>query len=271
MNEQNPTNHQQLLTTRMMTPTERRMGRFMRAPDHGESGSTQDNQGGNDGTQNNESSNENNSGSGFNPEAFWNEPDAGKSNSPSGGSAESGKPASGDQQSTDPIQSAAQEIQKQFDAISFGEAFNAETIKAMEEGDMTKINQVLQTQHRQVITNTLQLAGKIIQLNNERMEARFQQMVDAKFGNRDNSDTLLKEFPAARDPAVRPMIEGVFNQAMKHANNNRVKAVEMAKDMLKYMGKTSAADLGLQLPQSADDISLTDNSRSLVDELLGRE
>lgn len=70
-----------------------------RGPDDANAGGgSQDNQGGNAGTGGNESVQQNNSGTGFNPEAFWQEPKPAASGSPSGGSADSGGAGQGQQQ-----------------------------------------------------------------------------------------------------------------------------------------------------------------------------
>jgi hypothetical protein len=101
--------------------------------------------------------------------------------------------------------------------------------------------------------------------------AMVQEAIQNALGNRDNNQSLIESFPSMRDPAMAPIINGVFQQSLKHSGGDRNKAIAMTRDMLKYMGKTATSDLGIEVPpNSREDSFMTDSSRSLVDELLGR-
>src|SRR3546814_15314619 len=57
----------------------------------------------------------------------------------------------------------------------------------------------------------------------------------------------LKDFPAAADPTVGPMIQSVFNQALKNTKGDRTKAVAQTKKMISLMARRTGGDLNLNV------------------------
>lgn len=228
-----------------------------------------DNQGGNSGSGGNDSGQQNNSGNDFKPEAFWNEPKPATPGSPSGGSADSGGAGQGQQPDG---ASAGKDFAARVDALPFADVFTPDIVQQMSEGDLKGANQAIQTQLRDAARQSMVLSAQLIQQHVvPALQAQMKTMIQEALGTRDNSDTLLKEFPSAKDPAIRPMVQSVFDQAMRTAGGNREAAVKLTKDMLKYMGQTAASDMDINLPPANPaDTFTSPNSSRLVDELLGR-
>jgi len=237
----------------------------------GGAGGGQDNPQGNSGGNNNDSGGGNNAGTGFDPSAFWAEPKPAAPASPSGGSAESGSAGDGQQQQNQG-RTAGQELAQRIESLPFGEVFSTENIEQLTNGDLSGVNKAIQSQLRESARHSLTMSAQLIQQVIPHLMGQMEEKIKEALGNRDNADTLLQHFPAAKDPAARPMIQSVFDQALKLSGGDRVKAVEATKEMLKHFGKTAATDMDINLPPSNPaDTFTTPNSTRLVDELLGRQ
>src|SRR3546814_19066665 len=67
------------------------------------------------------------------------------------------------------------------------------------------------------------------------------------FEGRDDQSQLTKDFPAAADPTVGPMIQSVFNQAPKNTEGDRTKAVAQTKKMISLLARSHGRDLTLNV------------------------
>jgi hypothetical protein len=230
-----------------------------------DSGGGGNNQQGNSGTENNNGSTQNNNGSGFDPAAFWNEPEPSKDKgSPATGSADSG--SSGDSGAD-----FGKQLTERLNSLTFGApVFNEAVVAELGEGKLDGVNNAIQSQLRQATQQSVVMAAQLMQKHQEVLLTKVKEMISGELGNRDNSATLEENFAIAKDPALRPMVEGVFNQALKLAGGDRKKAIASTREMLKYMGKTGARDMGIDTPPADPGDTMNDSARSLVDELLGR-
>lgn len=161
------------------------------------------------------------------------------------------------------------ELGNAITALRFDPVFTPEIAEQINAGDLAGANAAFATQAQAAVRQSLVLSARVMERYGESILAQVDAKIQASFGNRDNETTLLDSFPSAADPRVRPMIEGVFNQALKHTKGNRAEAVKMARGMLQFMGKTAADDLGVPPPNREDSFQ-GDGPSSLVAELLGR-
>jgi hypothetical protein len=212
---------------------------------------------------------QNNTGSGFDAQAFWNEPSPDTGKTPSGDSVAKPDSGGGNQQQQDFATTLREEMSK----VNYGDVFTKENADLIANGDLSGINQAIQGKMQQVQQHSVMFAAKLMQANNDRIMSKVEALLDGKFGNRDNTETLAKEFKGYADPGFKPVVDGVFAQAMKLSGGDRKKAIESTKEMLKYLGKTGAQDFGLNTPpgNAEDSYGSTDASKSLIDELLGRK
>jgi hypothetical protein len=279
-------NHR-LLAGVPMTRNERRLGRYIRDAEGHPSGpvagqpnpapsanNPTGNQTDSSGTGTGDANN-----NGQRPElaAFWESPAAGATGgTPSGDSASSGTPAAGQptNQPGGPQQEGqdfGRQLAERITALTFQDLFTPEAAAQIAEGNFTGINGGLQNLGRETVRQSIAMNVQLMQRFGEGMIARVQSMIQDSLGGRDNEQTLLEAFPSARDPAARPLIQSVFDQALKHTGGDRVKAVTLARDMLKIVGSTAAADFGLNTPPAAGEDTYGGQGESrLVQELLSR-
>lgn len=232
-----------------------------------DSGGGSNNQGGgNQGTGGNTAGTQDNAGQAFDPAKFWEEPAPPKTESPSGGSAGSG---GGGGQQQQQVVDPAKDFSDRLAGVKFSPAFNDATIKELGEGKVDGINTVIGQQLQQSLQQSVMYSAELIKRSQEHILGKIQEMMDGKLGSRDNTSALSDAFPTYKDPGMKPVIDGIFGQAMKVAGNDRGKALEFTKSMMRYMGSQGGADLGITTPPE-DPHGVTQGSKSLLDDLLGR-
>lgn len=255
------------LPTVRMSPRERQMGRFLRGPDGhvDDSGAAADNGAGNGDPAADSDSGADNGVQDTLGATFWNEPVGGDAAQTDADNSNRSDPSAGDN-------SFGQVLQQELTGMQFPELFTDSIAEQMNEGNFEGVNKIVGDIGRQATQSALVMSARLMQRHGQQMEARFQQMVEERFGAKDTEASLSQEFASYKDPAMRPQIDAIFNQSMKHAKGNRAEAIKMTKDMLRIVGKTGASDMGLDTPPQGrgDDLS-TDASRSLVRDLLQNE
>lgn len=246
-----------------MTPVERRMGRFLRAPDGHpdggtDSGTGENNGGGNSGESNGDSNSQNNTGQAPDGTQFWNEP---PEDSNANGNNNDG---------SDDSQQFGQTINETIQGLNFGELFTADIGTQIQEGDLTGINDRFQELGRSMVTQSVQQSIRIMQRFGAQLLEQSQAQISEALGGRDNDSELVTAFPAAmKDPASAPLVKQVFTQAMKHTKGDRKGAIEMTRSMLSMVGKGAREDLGI--PNSNPDDFMGEGSNLVnLDSLLGR-
>jgi hypothetical protein len=255
-------NRHSLLATTQMTPAERAAGRFMRAPDHPMGGDGSDD--GNDSTQNSDNGT-GNSGDSVNtgePKDNASQPDPTKGfweakpeDAPADDDDESGK-------------NLGTELNGIIKSTQFSPLFNKEIAEKIAEGDFDSANIAFHEATRQAMAQNIALTAKVVSAYGDRMMKRVEALVNEKLGGMQNEDVLLKEFPAAADPTVRPMIQSVFDQALVVNKGDRKKAVAMTKQMINTFGDKT----GLRTPPTDPSGAppMNDSAKSLVEDLLDR-
>lgn len=236
-------------------------------PPQGNSGGN--NGGGNSGAEGGSGGNQNNSGSGFNPETFWQEPSPEGGQSPNSGSA-GGNQSGGGQQQQQP-QNEGNAFAERLGNLKFGtDVFTPEAIKAMNEGgDPKAFNENMTQFGRQTVKEAVVMTAQLMQRNNQMIEARVQELLDQRFGQRDSEGALGTEFPSYNKPGMKPMIDGIFAQAMKLSGGDRPKAIQATKEMLKHTTQRFSDDLGLTNPPGGAGDGLGTQT-NWEEELLGR-
>jgi len=262
-------NNRVLLSTTMMTPSERAQGRFMRAPDHptgddpppqgSDSSSASNNTDGNPADSPNDKSGEDNSGLEKGLEGFWET------------KPEEGKPGESDDQTTQASQALGGELKQMIDNFAPpSPVFSKEIAEKIAEGDFDAANQAMAASHKATIQTSVMAAAKLVGAVAQRMQADFDQRINAAFGNKDNSDFLQQNFPQAKNPALAPMVERVWNQSLLNTKGDRKEAVKMTRAMLNAMGTEFAPDDIRRAPDDSTAGVNTAASRSFVDSLLER-
>lgn len=257
-----------------MTPAERQMGRLMRAPDGhdgGDSGAFGDNagtpQGNSGGDPANPGSTPNNNGADFDPSTFWDGPSEGEGAAPSGESAGAGNPPSGTESG-----GFAQQLTTQLSNMTFGEPlFTQEIAEQINQGDFTGFEKRVQAQMQAAVRQSLALNVQVLRPFAEQLMTQMRQEFGSTLNNRDNEETLIRDFPAAKDPRVAPVIKRVFEQALTNTKGDRAKAVAQTKQMISLLTNTAAGDLDLEVAPRGQGDSRPSAPINWLDELTGRE
>jgi hypothetical protein len=234
-----------------------------------------DNNGGNSGTNGGDSGGGNNNGQSFDLSAFWASPDGGNGAPPSGESAGSGSSSSGQQpqngsqqqqQPPNPVQQLQQDIQ----ALTFNNPMSQEVMAQLAEGNVEGFQAGMNQLGQQAVQQAIRLMLPILSEVRNNLRTEIQGSVQTNNMSRDNEAALLEAIPSAANPAVRPMVDSIFQQAMKHSNNDRKKALSLTKDMLRLQMQTMGSDVGMPPPTAGDGFGNTNRNINWADELLGR-
>ena len=166
----------------------------------------------------------------------------------------------------------AQVFADQIAAYDPGPLFTKEIADQIANGNLDGVNAALKQKMQGVAQQSLIQSAQLLKMYGEKLQSQMEAMIEAKLGNRDNTSSLGESFTAYKDPAMKPVIDGVFAQAMKLSKGDRTAAIASTREMLKYMGKTGASDMGITIPPGGpgDDYGNSAGAKSLVDELLGR-
>lgn len=272
-------NRANLLAGVAMTAIERSKGRFMRAPEHtdyeafstpsGDPASGAGNPGGGSAAGADSGAGGGNGGN------------SGESGSGSEGGDNTGQPGADarfwepkpevDTAGAESDQAAStalgQELSGMIQSFAPAPAFTKETAEKIAAGDLDGVNQAFQAQHQAVLKQSVVATAKIVETMLARQEANFEARIQKALGNKDNEVALESHFPAAKDPAYRPIVQRVFDQALVNSKGDRNKAIEQTKGMLAAFGNASGLTTPPGDPSSR---ALESRSKSLVDELLGR-
>lgn len=250
------------LTTSMMTPAERAVGRFMRAPDHplddADAGGTQtgaeDNRGGNSGESETGENTEDNTSQDTELKGFWDaKPDEGAS-----GESEEDKQAS---------QELGQKLGGLIQGFQGPEVFNKEIADAIADGDLTKVNEALANRDQAILKHSAVVAAQLVGGLMDRMTKDFEARIQRALGNKDAEITLETHFPLAKDPAMRPMVQRVWDQALVNSKGDKQKAIRLTRGMLEAFGEKTS------LREAPEDTTAgigTPAAKSLVADLLER-
>lgn len=218
-----------------------------------------------------ESQTDNNSGQDFDPATFWTGP------SPSPTPAPSGESAGNQGGGSDTGQGGGGNLQEiltnQLANIQVGDLMTADIAQQINNGDFTGIQKAFNDGIQQAVRQSLSLNVQIMRPLADQIMAQVREEFGDTLNQRDNNDALVKDFPTAANPQVRPIIEGIFKQALKNTNNNRAEAVRQTKEMIRLTANLSADDLGVTVaPRGPDDSGAPKLPANFnwLDELTGR-
>lgn len=266
-----------------MTPAERRAGRFMRAPDHpADAGNVTQPGGGNNGAQGGEGnsggtgsgdSGANNTGDNFDPAAFWNGPAPAEGAAPSGESAGNNGGESGTGNGNGNNQGQfAQQLTERLNGLTFGDPiFNSEVAEQINEGNYDGVQQRFNAMGQQIVREALAMQVQILRPFAEQLLEQVRNETNQTFNSRDNQESLVTLFPAAKNPVMAKTIQPIYDQALKNAKGDRAKAVAQTKEMLRFMAGESAQDLNIEIaPRGQGDRGGPTPNFNWLDELTGR-
>ena len=149
--------------------------------------------------------------------------------------------------------------------------FTAASLQKMADGDLTDLNGGLTKTFQAGMTQMLGITAELMKAFEGNFDRRIEALINGKIeGSRtsQNDEKLLGDtFKGFAKPAMKPMIQGVFNKALEHSKGDRAKALDLAKGMLQAMGQHGKDDFGFSRFNNPDD-NLAEGPSRLVQELL---
>jgi hypothetical protein len=216
-------------------------------------------------------SDSNNTGASFDASAFWNGPAPAEGAAPSGESAskQGGESGNGGNQGNNGF---AQQLSERLNGLTFGDAvFNDEIAGQINEGNYSGVQDRLNAMGQQIVRESLAMQVQILRPFAEQLMEQVRNETKQTFDSRDNTESLEKLFPAAKNPAMAKTIRPIYDQALKNTKGDREAAVEQTKEMLRFMAGESAADLNIDVaPRGQGDRGGPTPNFNWLDELTGR-
>lgn len=224
--------------------------RIMRAPDdHGTQPAGGDNQQVNPGDSSNPNPDSTNTGEEAELEAFW-----GGQTDPNGDGSNPGDPDPDDSGQSD----TATQLGEMLNGFDPGAFFDDTLAGEINEGNFQNVNERFVTAQRATMRQTMQMSAMLMRAYGDRLLEQVRGEMAGMFEGRDDQTQLTRDFPAAADPVVGPMIQSVFAQALKNAKGNRAAAVTQTKKMISLMARRTGGDLNLNVaPRGPNDVPPT--------------
>lgn len=209
---------------------------------------------GNSGDSRNTGGDSNNTSDQFDPVAFWNGPAPANGGSGSGESA-ANNPSNSESDTQGGGNDLNTQLATQLQNMSFGEpVFTPEIQQQIQEGNFDGVQDRFNSMMQQGVRQALAMQVQILRPFAEQMMNQMREEFGSTLNNRDNTDQLVKDFPAAKDPRVAPAIKNIFDQAIKNTGGDRVKAVAQTKQMMALMANVTSGDLDLRVaPRGSED------------------
>lgn len=207
----------------------------------------------------------NNTGNKFDPASFWDGP------APGGSTAPAGESAGGSSQESDTGNEFAQQLTARLETMTFGEpVFTAEIAEQINEGNYQGVQDRLNAMGRQIAREALAMQVQVLRPFAEQLMAQMASRTQETFNSRDNVESLVTQFPAAKNPVVAKTIQPIYDQALKNAKGDRTKAVAETKEMLRFMAGVSAKDLGIDVAPLGQSSHKGPAVHDWLDDLTGR-
>lgn len=260
-----------------MTPAEQRQGRLMRAPDgHPDPtpmGPANDaaTQPSNFGPSANTPADSNNAGQTFDPASFWDGPASSGSSASSEESARGSQAESGTQDGGT-SGGFAEQLTERLNGLTFGEAvMDREIAEQISEGNFDGFQARINALGQQIVREALAVNVQILREFTPQLLAQAREETQQTFTSRDNEQSLVQHFPAAKNPAMARTIQPIYAQALKNTGGNREQAIAQTKEMLRFMAGESAESLNLEIaPKGTGSRSFLNSTTNWLDELTGR-
>lgn len=209
----------------------------------------------------------NNGGQDFDPASFWTGPAPSPAASPSGGSVPGNESVPGNQQP-----SLQETLSTQLESMLFGDPIFDQAIAAeINEGNFEGVQKRFESMMQTGVRQAMQMNVQILRPFAEQMMNQMREEFSSTMNGRDNEESLVKDFPVAKDPKIAPIVQQIYTQALKNTNNDRTKAVANTKEMLRVMAGVTADDLQLTVaPRGEGDYRPHNTDTNWLDEMTSR-
>lgn len=182
----------------------------------------------------------NNGGQSDDIEGFWND-DADSQGKPTGSEGQS---VTDSDKPGEPVD----HFGRALDAMVFDSPVNQDAFTENGEINLEKLNEQLLSNNKQVARQTMLMVARLLKASQDQVRDEMGGLIDSRLEDSKSIDFLEKAIPAAADPDVRPVLEGVYAQALKRSKGDRAKALAQTKKFFKKFQSSAGADLELDTP-----------------------
>lgn len=198
----------------------------------------------------------NNTGQEFKPESFWDDPAPSEPSVPAKGDSAADDSKGVGSPSDNGLGTA---IQEQISKFQAPEVMTKEAIEAIgENGDYSKFNENMSKAMQGALEQSIGMSVKVVQAVAGELIKMMDTKIQSSLTTKDNYSQLKEAIPSAKDPAVAPMIESIYERALTLTKGDPTKAVTMTKQMLRAMAEGTSKDIDLNVaPVSPDSEGMT--------------
>lgn len=130
---------------------------------------------------------------------------------------------------------------------SFGSAeiVTDSVFSELAEGKYENFNKAIGSSIQRAVQESVQLNTQIMQTVITQLMGVIDEKLNGTLNQKDNERALLEAIPSAADPEVRPVVDMVYQQALKLEKGNAAKALARTKDMMKLFFNKTSGDIDL--------------------------
>ena len=189
----------------------------------------------------NQSGSENNSGiPADNFADYWKPPQA-PEGSRSAESANAAQQTSTSGEEKNPLDA----FERHVNTLDFGQVMTPDIQAELADGNFDKFNTAIAGTLRNVVQQTVMMTARMIDAAGKTSKDETAKMIRGHLSSSDATKALHAAIPAAANPAIAPIAEGVMAQALRRSSGDTGKAIEMTKAFLTQMATVTGKDLGM--------------------------
>lgn len=130
-------------------------------------------------------------------------------------------------------------------SLKFGELVTPEMTEQLQQGDFNGLNQSMTAAMQNSVQQSLMMTAQMLNDFETRMSDKMKTISSQSISTNESRAALMKAIPSASNPAIQPIAEGIFAQALKKTQGDNAKAIEMTKQFMTAMTTATAQDLGI--------------------------
>lgn len=142
-------------------------------------------------------------------------------------------------------------INSMVDGLDFGEGIKPteEMLAEMEKGDFSLFNTNLMEGQKKAAVANMQVTAKMLHSAMDQMKSMMTNLIATNTKVQSRTNAMLEGIPAAKDPSLRPMVEGMYAQSLARNKGDEAKAVAETNAFIKHFA--SQANSQLDTPPGA--------------------
>lgn len=140
-----------------------------------------------------------------------------------------------------------QQVDEYFANLQWGPEVTADHFRA-EDGKPLPLNEVIRKGQEQTLRNAMGFFAESMQSMQQKFERLITEKLDSTFYERDGNAALESSIPEMNKPHLRPVLQGIYSQAMKHNKGDKAKSVQTVQAFLREFQGEVGGDSDLTTP-----------------------